>query len=159
MAEEKIQEVEIKNEEAEKQGEAQESPQEDLNQKISELNDKYLRLYSEFENFRRRTAKEKLEIIGNANEKLLNDLLPVIDDFERALESNKNVEDVQVLKQGFELLHNKMFNILSSNGLKPMEAKGEEFDVDLHEAVTKIPSPNKKDKGTVRCFRKRILPK
>ena len=149
MAEEKIQEVEIKNEEAEKRGEAQESPQEDLNQKISELNDKYLRLYSEFENFRRRTAKEKLEIIGNANEKLLNDLLPVIDDFERALESNKNVEDVQVLKQGFELLHNKMFNILSSNGLKPMEAKGEEFDVDLHEAVTKIPSPNKKDKGTV----------
>lgn len=91
MAEEKIQEEEIKNEEAEKQGEAQESPQEDLNQKISELNDKYLRLYSEFENFRRRTAKEKLEIIGNANEKLLNDLLPVIDDFERALESNKNV--------------------------------------------------------------------
>lgn len=122
---------------------------ENLQHKVNELNDKYLRLYSEFENFRRRSAKEKLEIIGNANEKLLSDLLPILDDFDRAIESNKTVEDIQILKQGFELLHNKMFNILSSNGLKPMEAKGKEFDVDLHEAITKIPAPNKKEKGKV----------
>jgi len=153
MAEEKVQEEELINEEASQNEQSEEKTEEisleEHEKKVTELNDKYLRLYSEFENFRRRTAKEKLELIGNANQKLLNDLLPVIDDFERAVESNKNVEDIQILKQGFELLHNKMYNILSSNGLQPMEAQGKEFDVDLHEAVTKIPAPNKKDKGKV----------
>ena len=156
MAEEKINEQEKEVEEkvessAEEtnQNQEEQSNEVDLQKKVDELNDKYLRLYSEFENFRRRSAKEKLEIIGNATEKLIGDLLPVLDDFDRAVESNKTVEDPKILKEGFELVHNKFFNILKSNGLKPMEAKGKEFDVDLHEAITKMPALNKKDKGTV----------
>lgn len=113
------------------------------------IQDKYVRLYSEFENFRRRTAKEKIEIINNASEKILADLLPVLDDFERAMESNKDNNDIDSIKQGVELVHNKLFGVLSANGLKPMESKGKEFDIDEHEAITKIPAPSKKEKGKV----------
>lgn len=120
-----------------------------LDAKFNELNDKYVRLYSEFENFRRRTAKEKIELIGSASEKIIKDLLPVLDDFDRAIESNKKVNDIDVLKKGFELVHNKFLNLLLANGLKPISAIGKEFNLDEHEAITKTPVSNKKDKDKV----------
>jgi len=120
---------------------------------INEINldhkDKFIRLYSEYENYRKRTAKEKIDIITNASENLLKDIIPVIDDFERAIANNKNVEDAKTIKEGFELIYNKLYKTLTNKGLKPMDAQGETFDADIHEAITKIPSPTKKMKGKV----------
>ena len=116
---------------------------------LAEAKDKYLRLYSEFENFRRRTAKEKLSLIGTANEEIISALLPVLDDFERAAESNKNA-DVESMREGFSLIHNKLKNILEQKGLKVMDSKaGMDFDSELHEAITQIPAPKKNFIGKV----------
>ncbi len=120
-----------------------------LETKLKEAEDKHLRLYSEFENFRRRTAKEKLELIGSASGSLMKKLLPILDDFERAIQSNKKVDDVKAIKEGFDLLFQKTKNILTSEGLKEMEAKEKPFDSELFEAITKIPAPSKKLKGKV----------
>jgi molecular chaperone GrpE len=120
---------------------------------ITEVNldykDKFVRLYSEYENYRKRTAKEKIDIITNASENLLKDIIPVIDDFERAITNNKNVKDASTIKEGFELIYNKLYKTLTNTGLKPMNAQGETFDADIHEAITKIPAPSKKMKGKV----------
>jgi len=144
-------EITIGNEAAEeiKEETAEESNEEKLTKQVDELNNKYIRLYSEFENFRRRTAKEKLEIITNANKNLLGDLIPVADDFERAIAANKKSDNIKDIKEGMELLNNKFFNILKSKGLKEMNSQGKEFDVDEHEALTKIPAPSKKLRGKV----------
>lgn len=120
-----------------------------LEDKYKELNDKYLRLYSDFDNFRKRTMKEKADLVLNANSAVIKDLLPILDDFERAIASNENTEDINGLKEGFSLIHNKLNNILTSKGLKPMESKGQVFDMDLHEAITNIPAPTEEDKGKV----------
>lgn len=119
-----------------------------LEEKYNELNDKFLRLYAEFDNYRRRTSKEKADIIANANEKLLLDLIPTLDDFERAIENNKGVNDPTVLKDGFELIYNKLRSTLEAKGLKQMNAKGETFDSDLHEAIANIPG-EENQKGKV----------
>ena len=116
---------------------------------LAELKDKYLRLYADFENFRRRTAKEKLDLIGNANEGLLQALIPVVDDFERAMQSIENTDDVAALKEGVLLIYTKLFKTLESKGLKPMTAKGESFNADLHESVTQFPAPSDEMKGKV----------
>lgn len=116
---------------------------------IAELKDKYLRLYADFENFRRRTAKEKLDLIGNANEGLLQALIPVVDDFERAMQSIDNTNDVAALKEGVSLIYTKLFKTLEAKGLKPMTAKGEPFNADLHESVTQFPAPSDDLKGKV----------
>jgi len=144
-------EITIGNEAAEeiKEETAEESNEEKLTKQVGELNNKYIRLYSEFENFRRRTAKEKLEIITNANKNLLGDLIPVADDFERAIAANKKSDNIKDIKEGMELLNNKFFNILKSKGLKEMNSQGKEFDVDEHEALTIIPAPSKKLRGKV----------
>ena len=144
-------EITIGNEAAEeiKEETAEESNEEKLTKQVDELNNKYIRLYSEFENFRRRTAKEKLEIITNANKNLLGDLIPVADDFERAIAANKKSDNIKDIKEGMELLNNKFFNILKSKGLKEMNSQGKEFDVDEHEALTIIPAPSKKLRGKV----------
>lgn len=118
-------------------------------EKYQELNDRYLRLYSEFENFRRRTAKEKLELIANASGQVLEDLLPIIDDFERAIKNNANVDDAKTIKEGIQLIHSKMDNSLKNKGLKEIDAVNQLFDLDFHEAVTKIPAPSKDLKGKV----------
>ncbi len=120
-----------------------------MEDKFKELNDKYLRLYSDFDNYRKRTMKEKVDLIASASSGVIKDLLPVIDDFERAIQSNEKSEDIEGLKEGFTLIYNKMNNILTSKGLKPMNAKGEVFDADIHEAVTNIPAPSEEDKGKV----------
>lgn len=116
---------------------------------IAELKDKYLRLYADFENFRRRTAKEKLDLINNASEGMLVSLLPVVDDFERAMQSLETSADVTTLKEGVSLIQHKLVKTLESKGLKPMTAKGELFDADLHESVTQFPAPTDDLRGKV----------
>jgi molecular chaperone GrpE len=115
---------------------------------LAENKDKFLRLYSEFENFRRRTAKEKLEMIVSANEQLLISLLPVADDFERAEKSFKEKTDKD--SEGFILIQNKFKKILEQYGVKLMDVqKGSDFDADLHEAITQVPAPEDALKGKV----------
>lgn len=115
-----------------------------------ELKDKYLRLYSEFENFRRRTSKEKSDLIKSANEDVLVALLPVIDDFERAMKSMESSEDINALKEGVDLIYNKLYKTLENKGLKPMESPiGKEFDSEIQEAITQAPAPSEDLKGKV----------
>jgi molecular chaperone GrpE len=112
-----------------------------LQSELSEAKEKYLRLYSEFENFRRRTAKEKLEMIQTANERLLKELLPVADDFERAEKSFREKNDKD--SEGFLLIQNKFKKVLEQFSIKLMDVQqGSEFNSDLHEAITQIPSPS-----------------
>lgn len=117
--------------------------------KYNELNDRYLRLYSEFENFRRRTAKERVEMMNNAGSDMIKEVLPVLDDMERAIESNKDSDDIESIKEGFNLVHNKLFKTLEGKGLKPMNSIGEKFDPETADAIAKIPAPEKKMKGKV----------
>ncbi len=102
--------------------------------------DKYIRLYSDFENFRKRNAKEKIDIIQRASGDLAKDILPVIDDFERAIKVNEESEDASAAKEGFKLIYDKFVKTLATKGIKEMEAVGEAFDVDKHEAITQIPA-------------------
>lgn len=119
-----------------------------LQDELAEAKDKFVRLYAEFENHRRRTAKEKLDMIQSANEQLIKTLLPVADDFERAEKSFKDKNDRE--SEGFFLIQNKFKKILDQNGVKPMEfTKQSEFNPDLHEAITQIPVPDQKQKGKV----------
>lgn len=112
-----------------------------------ELNEKFLRLYAEFDNYKRRTAKERIELMQTAGKDVIVSLLPVIDDFERALKAVETFKDIQALKEGVDLIYNKLKTILESKGLKQIEAVGKDFDTDLHEAITRIPAGDKmKDK-------------
>lgn len=121
---------------------------ETLKKQLEEAGEKYLRLYAEFENYKRRTVKEKSEWLQTAGKDVILALLPVIDDFERAHKS-ESTPDFDAYKQGIELIHQKFSNILSSRGLKPIESIGQEFNVDLHEAITNIPAPSEDMKGKV----------
>ncbi len=121
---------------------------EKLAAELAEAKDKYLRLYSEFDNFRKRTAKEKRETILNATEGLMKDLLPVLDDFQRAKEAMDKTEDVNTLREGTDLIYQKFKKVLESKGLKSIEAKDQPFDVELHESVTQFPAGDDK-KGMV----------
>lgn len=115
---------------------------------VSEAKDKYIRLYSEFENFRRRTAKEKLELIQSASEQVVKNLLPVLDDFERAEKAFQGTESKEL--EGFLLIYNKFKKVLDQTGVKPMDLQvGSDFDADLQEAITQIPAPEEKMKGKV----------
>jgi len=116
---------------------------------LAEANDKFLRLYSEFDNFRRRTAKERLELINSAGRDLMFDLLPVIDDFERAIKAVDETKDLKEGIKGFGLIYSKMQNILEQKGMKSFKAMEKDFDPDFHEAITKIPAPSKKLSGKV----------
>ncbi len=119
-----------------------------LQNDLAEQKDKYLRLYSEFENFRRRTAKEKLEMVYSANEQLIKALLPVIDDFERAEKSFKDKNEKEL--EGFFLIHNKFKKTLDQYSVKAMDLQpGSEFNADLHEAITQIPASEEKLKGKI----------
>lgn len=118
-------------------------------EKYAELNEKYIRIHAEFDNYRKRTNKEKLDIISTANAGVLKDLLPVIDDFERAIQNNENAEDLTSVKEGFQLIFNKFRTTLEGKGLKAMESNESAFDSDIHEAIANIPAPTKKMKGKV----------
>lgn len=113
------------------------------------VHDKHIRLFAEFDNFRKRTAKERLELIQTAGAATITSILPVIDDMERAIANNATVEDNAALKQGFELVHQKFAKLLNQQGLEQMQAKGAAFDADLHEAITKTPAPSADLKGKV----------
>lgn len=116
----------------------------------ADLKDKWLRLNAEFDNFRKRTAKERLELIQFASENVLKNMLPVLDDMERAIANNQKTDDIAVLREGFHLIHSKLLHILGSQGVKPMaDAKGQPFDTDQHEAITKAPAPSAEMKGKV----------
>lgn len=110
-------------------------------QDAAEWKDKYLRLYAEFDNFRKRSMKEKSEILSTASGELMKELLPIVDDFDRAMQANVGVDNIDVVKEGFVLIHSKLYRKLESKGLKPMEAAGKPFDTDYHEAITQIPAP------------------
>jgi len=144
-----------KDETAEAQNEEIEEPieltaEEKLTIEVAEAKDKYLRLYSEFENFRRRNAKERIELIKTASQDLMADLIPTIDDFERAQQANQKQEDIEAVKEGFELIHKKLLKTLESKGLKLMNTeKGTAFDADLHEAVTQFPVEEEELKGKI----------
>lgn len=122
-------------------------PTKKLKDELAEAKDKYIRLYAEFDNFRRRSSKEKLEMIQSANEQLLKALLPVADDFERAEKSFKERNDKEA--EGFFLIHNKFRKTLDQYGVKVMETNQADFNPDLHEAITQIPAPDEKLKGKI----------
>ncbi len=154
---------EVKDAESTPSDEIKSQIEEDLNQmqenesvkdknwaeEFKNIEDKYLRLYADFENFRRRTSSERLELFKTASQEVLVSLLPVIDDFERALKSMQTAKDVAPVKEGIELVNNKLKSILQTKGLKPMESLGKDFDPDFHEAITKIPAPADDMKGKV----------
>jgi molecular chaperone GrpE len=125
------------------------SAEDKLKEELVAANDKYLRLFAEFDNFRRRTSKETIDLRQTAGKEIIVALLPVLDDFERAIRSMDNATDVEAVKAGVELIYNKLSNTLAQKGLKPMEALGEPFDADLHEAITNIPAPTDDLKGKV----------
>lgn len=137
-----------KAEEPELATDAELSEVEKLTAELAEAKDKYLRLYSEFDNFRKRTAKEKGEMILNATEGLMKDLLPVLDDFQRAKEAMDKTDDVNTLREGTDLIYQKLLKVLENKGLKSLEAKDQPFDVELHECVTQFPAGDDK-KGIV----------
>ena len=122
---------------------------ETLTAEKEELNDKFLRLYSEFENYKKRTTKEKLDLLTTASEKVIVNLLPVVDDFERAIKANETVTDVENLKEGFNLIYNKLLQLLKRFDVEEIAAYGELFDTDTHEAITHFPAQNEADKGKV----------
>lgn len=117
---------------------AEESEIENLKDQIAQLNDKYLRQVAEFDNFRRRTAKERIELIQTAGKDVITDLLDVLDDSERAQAQLEKTDDIVQIKEGVSLVFNKLRNTLTAKGLKPMEAMNAEFNADLHEAITEI---------------------
>lgn len=119
-----------------------------LQDELAESKDKYIRLYAEFENHRRRTAKEKLEMIQSANEQLIKALLPVVDDFERAEKSLKELSEKEASASGVLLIYQKLKKVLDQAGVKAMEVKGD-FNPDLHEAITQVPVPDDSQKGKI----------
>lgn len=128
---------------------------EELGQKLSEINDKYLRLSAEFDNYRKRTLKERMELTRSAGEQILEKILPVMDNFERALQSMGTAKDVPALREGVELIYSNFKDFLAQNGVKEMECLHTEFDPDVQEAITKIPAPTEELKGkVVDCIQK-----
>lgn len=120
-------------------------PQETLN----ELNDKYLRLYSEFDNYRKRTVRERSDLLKTANQEVISELLTIMDDFERAIKSNEEVTNCDVLKEGMVLIYQKLSGLLTKKGLKPIVAIGEDFDTDFHEAITFVAAPSNEMRGKI----------
>jgi molecular chaperone GrpE len=120
-----------------------------LKEELALANDKFLRLYAEFDNYKRRTSKERVELLQTAGKDVIVSLLPVLDDFDRASRAIETAKDINAVKEGISLVHNKFKNLLAQKGLKEMVSKGEPFDADIHEAVTNIPAPDESLKGKV----------
>ncbi|MGP8214927.1 MAG: nucleotide exchange factor GrpE [Bacteroidia bacterium] len=118
----------------------------EIESKLKELNDKYTRLYAEYDNYRRRTAKEKIELIKAGGEDAIISFLPIVDDMERAIAHHKENDGHKAVKEGLSLIYQKMIKILTAKGVKPMGEKGEVFNPDLHEAITHMPSEELKGK-------------
>jgi molecular chaperone GrpE len=123
--------------------------EEEYQLKVNELNDKYLRLYSEFDNFRKRTLKEKIDLSRTASEDVIKELLPVLDDFDRAMSAMQATDQLEPVKEGIQLIHAKMKAVFASKGLQEIKSMGEEFNTDFHEAITSIPAPTEELKNKV----------
>lgn len=121
----------------------------ELQAKYNELNEKYVRLFSEFDNFRRRTIKEKADLLRSAGEDVLKDILPVWDDFDRAKKAMQASENITSAKEGFDLIYNKFIDALKKKGVEEMQCIGQEFNPDLHEAITEVPAPTEDLKGKI----------
>jgi molecular chaperone GrpE len=121
----------------------------ELENQLKDANDRYLRLVAEFDNFRKRTAKEKMELTKTAGEDIIKSLLDIVDDSERAAKQMETSDDLSLIKEGINLVFNKLKNTLQARGLKAMESKDQEFDTELHEAITEIPAPTEALKGKV----------
>lgn len=119
------------------------------NARIEELQDKYLRQVAEFDNYRKRTIKEKAELIKNASADILTDLLPFIDDLERAIANSANSNDFNALKEGIEIIYNKLMHTLQQDGLQKISPVGETFDTDFHEAIALLPAQDEESKGKI----------
>ena len=122
---------------------------EDAQAVIEEQKDKYLRLSAEFDNYRKRTMKEKAELILNGGEKSISSILPGIDDFERAIKTMETAKDVKAVKEGVELIYNKFMAVMAQNGVKVIETKDQPLDTDYHEAIAVIPAPSEEQKGKI----------
>jgi molecular chaperone GrpE len=159
IQQEEIQQEEVQKEEKKgflKKGNKDKAKIEELEKKVAELegkvakdNDDYIRLMAEFENFRRRTSQEKIDLVSMASTETIKGLLPVLDDCERALAVLKNSDDSAAAKEGTELIYHKLMSYLQSKGLAVIEAKDQDFDTDLHEAVAQFPVPEEDRKGKV----------
>jgi len=152
LNEEQVQEEapqEVETEETEEKEAEEEKKEPTTEEKLAELQDRYLRLSAEYDNFRKRTLKEKIDLQKSANENLLNALLPVADDFDRALQSMDETKEIDAVKEGLNLIYGKFNGFLSQQGIREIESINKAFDTDLHEAITKIPAPSKKLKGKV----------
>lgn len=122
---------------------------EEANKTIEDQKDKYLRLSAEFDNYRKRTMKEKAELILNGGEKTIGSILPVVDDFERALKNMETATDVAAVKEGVELIYNKFMSVLAQDGVKVIETKDKPLNTDYHEAIAVVPAPDKALKGKI----------
>jgi molecular chaperone GrpE len=145
--EDKVGEPETVNKKEKKEKKKKEK--DNFEEKYNEVNDKYLRLSAEFDNFRKRTMKERMDLIKSAGEDILLNILPVVDDFERAMKSMEGAKEVDAVRQGVDLIYNKFIEFLRSRGVKEIEAVESEFNTDLHDAVTNIPVQEEEKKGKV----------
>jgi molecular chaperone GrpE len=148
---EEIQEEDVQDSAAPTETEEEKLAQEleEANKVIEEQKDKYLRLSAEFDNYRKRTMKEKAELILNGAEKTISSILPIVDDFERALKNMETATDVAAVKEGVELIYNKFMSVLGQDGVKVIETKEKPLDTDFHEAIAVIPAPDKSLKGKI----------
>ncbi len=140
---------EVQNEASAEEAPKEVSELEELKAKYEQLNDTYLRTRAEFENYRKRTLAEKAELIKNGGEKVLTNILGVVDDFERGLDAMEKAEDIAAVKEGMVLVYNKIQSFLKQNGVSAIDTKEQVFDTDLHEAITMIPAPDECMKGKV----------
>lgn len=136
-------------EEDKEQNSKKDQEAESAEEKFHKLNEKYLRLAAEYDNYRKRTLKEKMDLVKNAGEDILSNFLPIIDNIDRAKKSVDETEDIESVKEGIDLIHKNLKDFIASRGVKEIDAIGKEFDTDLHEAVTKIPAPEEDLKGKV----------
>lgn len=137
----------VKNEKQEE--ESLEKQLQDANTQIEDLKDKYLRLSAEFDNYRKRTIKEKAELIKTGGEKVISSILPILDDLERAIKNMETSEDVAAMKEGVELIYNKFLKVLQENGVQKIETDDKNFDTDYHEAIALVPAPTEEQKGKI----------
>lgn len=144
-----VQDEQPQTAEAENKSDKKAEEAEDYKKKYEELNEAHLRLRAEFDNYRKRTLREKADLIKNGGETALKNLLPVVDDFERAMQNISKTEDVAAVKEGLDLIYSKFMTYLSQQGVKPIEAIGKPFDTELFEAIATIPAPEADMKGKV----------
>ncbi len=138
-----------KNNKKEKKKDSKETKIQELGEQVDKLNDRYLRLQAEFDNYRKRTIRERADLLKSAGEDVLKDILPVIDDMDRAMETIEKAEDIEAIKAGMKLIDQKFSDFIKQQGVFEIEAMHQEFDTDVHEAVTKIPAPKEELKGKV----------